>query len=129
MLFLGRQRRRNCQGVTRRELLQIGGSTVLGLTLADLLNLRANNATPQAGAARAVIFLWLLGGPSQLDLFDCKPLLNKRHGEQLPDSVRGGQRLTGMSAHQAHYPLAGSIFNFAQHGQSRAWSLQREPRR
>ena len=61
------------------------------------------------------------GGPSQLDLFDYKPLLNKLNGQDLPDSVRMGQRLTGMSANQATLPLAGSIFKFAQHGQSGAW--------
>src|SRR5205085_9575919 len=63
----------------------------------------------------------LRGGPSQHDLFDYKPLLNKMNGQDLPASVRMGQRLTGMSANQATLPLAGSIFKFAQHGQSRAW--------
>jgi hypothetical protein len=61
------------------------------------------------------------GGPSQLDLFDYKPLLNERNGQDLPDSVRKGQRLTGMSGNQANLPLAGSLFKFAQHGASRAW--------
>jgi hypothetical protein len=61
------------------------------------------------------------GGPSQMDLFDYKPLLNEKHGEELPDSVRQGQRLTGMSANQAALPLAGSVFQFQQHGQSGAW--------
>src|SRR6201987_3677516 len=56
------------------------------------------------------------GGPSQLDLFDSKPLLNKRHGDQLPDSVRGGQRLTGMSGNQSSIPLVGSPDKFSQHG-------------
>ena len=61
------------------------------------------------------------GGPSQLDLYDYKPLLNQRHGEQLPDSVRGGQRLTGMSGNQSSIPIAGSPFKFSQHGRSGAW--------
>jgi hypothetical protein len=61
------------------------------------------------------------GGPSQLDLFDYKPLLNKLNGQDLPASVRMGQRLTGMSANQATLPMAGSIFKFARHGQSGAW--------
>src|ERR1043166_4331080 len=56
-----------------------------------------------------------------MDLFDYKPLLNKLNGEQLPESVRGGQRLTGMTAQQASIPLAGSAFAFKQHGQSGAW--------
>jgi hypothetical protein len=73
MLFLGQSRQRTCQGVNRREFLQIGGSTVLGLTLADLLKLKANNSGLQTGSARAVIFLWLWGGPAQLDTWDPKP--------------------------------------------------------
>ena len=71
--------------------------------------------------AKRVIYLFMAGGPSQLETFDYKPLLNQRNGEQLPDSVRMGQRLTGMSGNQASLPLAGSIFKFAQHGQAGAW--------
>src|SRR5262249_7802409 len=73
MLFLGNVRQRNCQGISRREFLQIGGSSVLGLALADLLKLKANQAGFLAGSARAVIFLWLWGGPAQLDTWDPKP--------------------------------------------------------
>src|SRR5262245_15367578 len=72
MLFLGRGKQRTCQGVTRREFVQIGASTVLGLSLADLLWLRADNESP-TGTTRAVIFLWLWGGPAQLDTWDPKP--------------------------------------------------------
>jgi hypothetical protein len=68
-----------------------------------------------------VIYLFMSGGPSQLDLFDHKPLLNEMNGKDLPDSVRNGQRLTGMSSNQATLPLAGSIFKFARHGASGAW--------
>src|SRR5207302_4930239 len=71
--------------------------------------------------AKRIIYLFMAGGPSQLDLFDHKPLLNRMNGQDLPESVRKGQRLTGMSAHQAHLPLAGSIFKFARHGRSEAW--------
>jgi Protein of unknown function (DUF1501) len=71
--------------------------------------------------AKRVIYLFMSGGPSQLDLFDHKPVLNQLNGKDLPDSVRMGQRLTGMSANQATLPLAGSIFNFARHGKSGAW--------
>ncbi len=66
--------------------------------------------------ARSIIYLFMSGGPSHLDLYDYKPLLNKRHGEQLPDSVRGGQRLTGMSGNQSSIPMVGSPFKFKQHG-------------
>jgi len=70
---------------------------------------------------KRVIYLFQSGAPSQLDLFDYKPLLNKLNGQELPDSVRKGQRLTGMTAGQTSFPLAGSIFNFKQQGQSGAW--------
>jgi len=63
--------------------------------------------------AKRVIYLFQSGGPAQQDLFDYKPLLNEKEGESLPDSVRGTQRLTGMSANQAVLPLAGSAFQFA----------------
>jgi uncharacterized protein (DUF1501 family) len=71
--------------------------------------------------AKRIIYLFMSGGPSQHDLFDYKPLLNKMNGQDLPASVRMGQRLTGMSAHQATLPLAGSIFNFARRGKCEAW--------
>ena len=71
--------------------------------------------------AKRIIYLFQSGGPSQIDLFDYKPLLNQQQAEELPDSVRKGQRLTGMSANQATLPLAGTAFKFKQHGQSGAW--------
>ena len=74
-----------------------------------------------APRANRIIYLFMSGGPSQLDLFDYKPLLNKMNGQDLPASVRMGQRLTGMSANQATLPMAGSIFKFARHGKSGVW--------
>ena len=71
--------------------------------------------------ARRVIYLFQSGGPSQLELFDYKPLLRTMNGQQLPESVRMGQRLTGMTAFQKSFPLAGSQFEFAQHGKNGAW--------
>src|SRR5205807_237587 len=71
MLFIGRQQQRTCQTLTRRAFLQAGGSTVLGLSLADLLRVRARAET--AGPAKSVLLLWLWGGPSQLDTWDPKP--------------------------------------------------------
>lgn len=73
MLFVGRQRQRTCQGVSRRAFLQAGGSTVLGLSLADLLRLKAEAGAGMWGSARSVILLWLWGGPAQLDTWDPKP--------------------------------------------------------
>ncbi len=72
MLLIGRQTQRTCQGLTRRALLQAGASTVLGLSLADLLRLRAGGGS-LAGSAKSVLFLWLWGGPAQLDTWDPKP--------------------------------------------------------
>ena len=76
---------------------------------------------------KRIIYLFQSGGPSQLDLFDHKPLLQKMNGEELPDSVRDGQRLTGMTAGQKSFPLAGAQFEFAQYGQSRAWVSELMP--
>ncbi|MEO1528316.1 MAG: DUF1501 domain-containing protein [Planctomycetota bacterium] len=70
--------------------------------------------------AKRVIYLFQSGGPAHLDLFDHKPLLNTMNGEELPASVRGEQRLTGMSANQSSLPLAGSHFEFDRHGESGA---------
>ena len=74
-----------------------------------------------APKAKRVIYLFQSGGPSQLELFDYKPLLNKIRGQDLPESVRQGQRLTGMTSGQDSFPLAGSVFPFKQYGQSGAW--------
>ncbi|GJM31272.1 MAG: sulfatase [Saprospiraceae bacterium] len=74
-----------------------------------------------APKAKRIIYLFQSGGPSQLELFDYKPLLQKLRGEELPDSVRKGQRLTGMTSGQTSFPLVGSPFEFKQHGESGAW--------
>jgi hypothetical protein len=74
-----------------------------------------------APKAKRVIYLFQNGAPSQLETFDYKPLLNKNIGQELPDSIRGGQRLTGMTAGQTSFPLVGSYFPFQQYGESRAW--------
>ena len=71
--------------------------------------------------ARRVIYLCQSGAPSQMDLYDYKPGLADRFGKELPDSVRRGQRLTGMTARQASFPIAPTQFKFQQWGQSGAW--------
>jgi hypothetical protein len=71
--------------------------------------------------AKRVIFLFQSGAPSQMDLFDYKPKLAALRGTELPDSVRQGQRLTGMTSRQTNFPIAASRFRFAQHGNSGAW--------
>jgi hypothetical protein len=74
-----------------------------------------------APKAKRVIYLFQSGGPSQMDLFDYKPALKDKRGDQLPDSIRKGQRLTGMTATQDRLPVAPSIYKFAQYGKSGAW--------
>jgi len=97
--------------MTRRSVLFSGA-------MAQLLGA----ATPSPAAkAKRVIYLFQSGGPSQLDLFDYKPGLAKLRQTELPDSIRRGQRLTGMTATQASFPIAPTIYNFAQRGQSGAW--------
>lgn len=116
--------------VTRRHFLAklttgIGGAALASLLPQRLAGAAAQAVTPllanHAPKAKRIIYLFMSGGPSQQDLFDYKPLLNERNGEPLPESVRGGQRLTGMSGNQAVLPLAGSQFKFERHGQSGAW--------
>jgi|TARA_B110000503_G_scaffold58570_1_gene93655 hypothetical protein len=80
-----------------------------------------------APKAKRVIYLFQNGAPSQLDLFDYKPMLQKMHGEDLPTSIRNGQRLTGMTSNQTTFPLAGSRFNFSQHGGHGGWFSETIP--
>jgi len=96
-------------------------ATGLGIpALASLLP--ANTISPHfTPKAKRVIYLFQSGGPSQLDLFDYKPGLRDRFATELPDSIRRGQRLTGMTATQTSFPTAPTIYKFAQHGQSGLW--------
>ena len=104
------------------------GSVALGsLMIPDLFGdsegeeLLATGLPHFAPKAKLVIYLFQNGAPSQLDLFDYKPKLQEMHGQELPASIRNGQRLTGMTADQAKFPLAGTKFGFKQYGQSGAW--------
>ena len=119
--------------LNRRDFFSRTGLGLGGVALSQLLNreVRADIPAPNpfagllsaphhAPRAKRIIYLFMSGGPSQLDLFDYKPLLNEMTGQDLPSSVRQGQRLTGMSANQAILPLAGSVFQFARHGESGA---------
>lgn len=109
------------------------GSVALGsLLIPDLFKKSEDDIIPAgishfAPKAKRVIYLFQSGAPSQLDLFDYKPMLNKMQGEDLPASIRMGQRLTGMTASQKKFPLAGSIFKFDQYGQARAWVSELMP--
>jgi uncharacterized protein (DUF1501 family) len=79
------------------------------------------------GKAKRVIYLFMAGGPSQMDLFDHKPTLEKLHNTELPDSIRMGQRLTGMTSGQKNFPCVKPIFKFSQHGKSGTWFSELVP--
>jgi hypothetical protein len=74
-----------------------------------------------APKAKRIIYLFQNGAPSQLESFDYKPMLNQQMGQELPESIRMGQRLTGMTAGQSSFPLVGSYYGFKQYGEHRAW--------
>lgn len=121
--------------MTRRRFF---GRTAVGLgaaALGSLLNERlfASNVDPELKAggvldalqfapkAKRVIYLFMSGGPSSIDLFDYKPQLRAVHGKELPSSVRNGQRITGMTSGQSSFPCVAPMFEFKQHGQSGTW--------
>ena len=118
------------QQINRRAFL--GGASIGlgGIALSSLLNGSKGFAKTQPGRlnnphlipkAKRVIYLFQSGGPSQLETWDYKPKLQDLNGQNLPDSIRQGQRLTGMSAEQSSLPMAGSQFQFQQYGQSGTW--------
>ncbi len=126
--------------VTRRHFLSHGSHALGWAALATLLG--QSGTTPatwadEAGPANAaagrpamnhfapkakqVIYLHMVGGPPQQDLYDYKPVMNDWYDKDLPESVRMGQRLTTMTSGQARFPIAPSKYKFAQHGQSGMW--------
>src|SRR5437899_2374244 len=126
------------QTPSRRRFLNRSGLGLGSLALASLLEPRlfAENSPAAPGAtgargsagglpgfpnfaakAKRVIYLFQSGAPSQMDLFDYKPELVDLRGSELPDSIRRGQRLTGMTSSQTSFPVAPSKYRFAQHGQ------------
>jgi len=119
--------------MTRRQLF---GRAVGGIGTAALASLCAPAAFAAKGLpgfpnfapkAKRVIYLHQSGAPSQMDLFDPKPKLATRFAEELPDSIRQGQRLTGMTSSQKKFPVAPSIFKFARYGKGGAWMSELLP--
>ncbi len=118
-------------GQTRRQFLARGGSVVGYAALASLLGggglLSADEPAARKpgphfpGKAKQVIYLHMVGGPSQLDLFDYKPDLVKMYDKDLPESIRNGQRLTTMTSGQTRFPIAPSKFAFHQQGKCGMW--------
>lgn len=114
--------------LTRRQLFGRASAGIGSAALASLLGEGRAFAAPHfAPKAKRVIYLFMHGGPSQLDLFDYKPGLKKLHGQEMPPSVMGDQRLTGMTSGQKSKPITSSLFNFQQHGQSGAWMSELLP--
>jgi Protein of unknown function (DUF1501) len=123
--------------LNRRTFLQRAGLGVGAAALGSLLNpeflsaaitdavAKKNGGLPGlphfAPKAKRIIYLFQNGAPSQIDLFDPKPFLDKVHGTDLPESVRQGQRLTTMTSGQKSFPVARSLFKFQQYGQSGTW--------
>ncbi len=116
------------------------GSIALSSLLSPLSSLGSTSTTHLTSAlggvignghfparAKRVIYLFQSGGPSQIETFDYKPALKKWHGKEIPDSIRGTQRNSGMVANQSTFPLVESIFDFKQYGQSGAWISELMP--
>ncbi len=119
--------------MTRRHFFT---ETSRGLGVAALASLMREDLRAEGGLpgfpnfppkAKRVIYLFQSGAPSQLELFDYKPKLKELRSTELPESIRQGQRLTGMTAAQSSFPVAPSIYQFAQHGNSGAWVSELMP--
>jgi len=131
--------------MTRRHFFGLGSTGIGTAALATLLDRSLFGKTGLKGTgdgaaqgglsglphfapkAKRIIYLFQSGAPSQMDLFDYKPELKDLAGTELPDSIRKGQRLTGMTATQSSFPVAPSVFEFAQHGGSGAWVSELMP--
>lgn len=118
--------------MTRRYFFQQGSHALGWAALASLVGadrmagpLQAATAQPPMnhfpGKAKHIIYLHMVGGPSQMDLFDYKPKMEEFYDKDLPDSIRQGQRLTTMTSGQSRFPIAPSKYQFAQHGQCGMW--------
>jgi len=129
--------------LTRRQFFGRSAAGIGTAALASLLNPRLFSGAPAAAAgggitgapaaegvlralhfaprAKRVIYLFMSGGPSHIDLFDYKPKLKELHGTELPATIRMGQRVTGMTSGQKSFPCVNPMFKFAQHGQSGTW--------
>ena len=127
--------------ITRRHFFAQGSSALGWAALATLAGLvedrSAKAATPanhehpllthHAAKAKHVIYLHMVGGPPQMDLYDYKPAMSDWYDKDLPDSIRMGQRLTTMTSNQTRFPIAPSVFKFAQHGECGMWVTELLP--
>jgi hypothetical protein len=124
---------------TRRQFFRRGasfmGAAALGMLAPQLLGAEKKKINPEAvhaalahsrvldfaPKAKQIIYLHMVGGPSQMDLYDYKPVMNGWYDKDLPESVRMGQRLTTMTSGQTRFPVAPSKYKFQQHGKSGMW--------
>ena len=127
--------------LTRRQFFSRTTAGIGTMALASLLNdrlfgavgdpaLKTHGVLPEvhfAPKAKRVIYLFMSGGPSHIDLFDYKPELRAHHKQELPASVRMGQRITGMTAGQSSFPCVAPMFEFSQHGQTGTWMSELLP--
>ena len=112
--------------IDRRKFLNIGARGMGAMGLASLAQPGMLNAAGRGAMgephfkpkAKRVIYLFFSGGPSHIDMYDYKPAMRKIHGIELPDSIRNGQRITGMTSGQESFPCVAPMFEFKQHGQS-----------
>lgn len=117
------------QNITRRHFFSQGSHLLGGAALATLLRQEQASAarvvrskpTHFPAKAKHVIYLHMVGGPPQMDLYDYKPVMKDWYDKDLPESVRNGQRLTTMTSGQKRFPIAPSKYQFAQHGKSGMW--------
>ena len=121
--------------LTRRQLFGRAATGIGTVALASLLNerlfaanadslVKTNGVLPAlhfAPKAKRVIYLFMSGGPSHIDLFDYKPKLREYHGQELPATVRMGQRITGMTSGQKSFPCVAPMFTFHRHGKCGTW--------
>ena len=116
----------------RRAFLHQGSTSLGAAALSGLLGKSALGTSPVGpdlppspfhfkGKAKRVIYLFFSGGPSHIDMFDYKPQMHKFHGTELPDSIRNGQRITGMTSGQKNFPCVAPMFKFAKYGKHQTW--------
>ncbi len=129
------------QAMTRRHFFRQGSHVLGGAALASLLGTRLTSAAEVGaanrsglvgrshfpGKAKRVIYLHMVGGPPQQDLYDYKPVMKEWFDKDLPDSVRMGQRLTTMTSGQKRFPIAPTKYSFAQYGQCGMWVTELLP--
>jgi len=121
--------------VTRRYFFKAGSHALGWAALNSMMHGKSQAATVEEGSglnhfapkAKNVIYLHMVGGPAQMDLFDYKPKMQDWYDKDLPDSVRNGQRLTTMTSGQKRFPIAPSKYKFSQHGDNGMWFSQLLP--